>query len=431
MPGSGDDPHLRVYDRDGSSVGTEPPEDIPGVGDGSGGNGVSDHGDLTGLSDDDHPQYVKDGDDFDGQGQSQFSNLQSMGAQSISLTDQRIYIYSAGDLLSTIDPTTTTTPIQDAWDTADDGSTIYYPPIKMQTAGGLSGGGQTRHIGLGGAGRQSGTVIEDTDETTPLFVGDTQADEEDAFFQGIRFESQTTPRSAPAFKFNANVSRWNLYDVWFDRFSGDDLFDFTNGHVWSSTWRSIRSRLYDSFIYAEDSGAPLILDDVYLNSDDESSPEIDYTGSNGDLIISAWNKGGVQCPLVDASKGSENSVRYIGPGNFEPSSAPTTIPYIVRVGFDAESFVAPFAVHEGALSVDYGVSIRANGSDGSTFAARNEYGLEIFGGGDGSHVYGGPASEVNNTEGTNLNNPIVCLADVTKKVSTGTGYDGGTDDSQL
>jgi len=110
MPGSGDDPHLRVYDRDGSSVGTEPPEDIAGVGGGDGGSGVSDHGDLSGLSDDDQPQYVKDGDDFDGQGTSEFSNLQSLGSQSLSsgtLTTDALnnvrHVNAGGDIQAALD----------------------------------------------------------------------------------------------------------------------------------------------------------------------------------------------------------------------------------------------------------------------------------------------------------------------------------------
>lgn len=54
-----------------------------------------------------------------------------------------------------------------------------------------------------------------------------------------------------------------------------------------------------------------------------------------------------------------------------------------------------------------------------------------------SIVYEGPVensetwTEVDNQSGSQLSNPVVTLHDVTKKVSTGAGYDGGTNDSQL
>lgn len=50
--------------------------------------------------------------------------------------------------------------------------------------------------------------------------------------------------------------------------------------------------------------------------------------------------------------------------------------------------------------------------------------------GDNYIKYGGPISDVTGYSSV-LTNPVVCLADISKKASTGVGYDGGTDDSQL
>lgn len=45
--------------------------------------------------------------------------------------------------------------------------------------------------------------------------------------------------------------------------------------------------------------------------------------------------------------------------------------------------------------------------------------------------YQGLVSDVKNDSGALLSEPVICHGDITKKVSTGVGYDGGTNDAQL
>jgi hypothetical protein len=51
---------VNVVDAGGYFTGTDVEADLQEIGTGVGGGGVTDHGDLTGLSDDDHPQYLTD-----------------------------------------------------------------------------------------------------------------------------------------------------------------------------------------------------------------------------------------------------------------------------------------------------------------------------------------------------------------------------------
>lgn len=352
--------------------------------------------------------------------------------QLFSDTDILIADGKTGSLINRIDMSATTTPIQDAWDAAGNQGTIYYPPGDIGYSGTLSGAGGIRHIGVGGTGLTKPTRFIDEDETTPSYKATTAAEERDCYFTGIRWETQTTPRTAAGFVFDAGVRRWNLGpDMVFAGYDGADLFHFNTGGVFSSVWRSPLATGYNRFLKVDSGGAPLCLEAPYLNSSDETTPEIETTVVDKLAITDGWNKGGTACPLVDLNGNTKVAKYYIGHGNWEPSTDAGAINSII-LGYYAGGYeISGFRVG-GTYTLNQEHIVIDNMSfDGyAIIKGKNSLGITTDHATYGV-VYAGSAANVNNRTGAALSNPVACLADITKKASIGTGYDGGTNDTRL
>jgi len=151
----------------------------------------------------------------------------------------------------------------------------------------------------------------------------------------------------------------------------------------------------------------------------------------GELTVDTLTIGGVAGVAVEGTTGLPNKV---GTVNYEPTSQPggtpdyalklasgTSVDYInVRSG--SVSYVAEYTARSGS-STDLSV-----GATSGTVV--NSY-LNVSGDPGTIVEYNGQASEVDNTTGAALTYGAWCKGDLTKKRSTGTGYDGGSQDARI
>lgn len=157
----------------------------------------------------------------------------------------------------------------------------------------------------------------------------------------------------------------------------------------------------------------------------------------------SWNIGSANCGPSGASKGilaKYTSHGRIGQINWEPASG-VTIPSVVEAESAGTLELGGARIQTGP--VDQIVHLLTGG--GFVGPALTHIGPVSNGGGtvntnlivisnhpsSQTNVFANPIAVVTNSVGSTLTNPVVCLGDVAKKASTGTGYDGGTNDTRL
>lgn len=337
-------------------------------------------------------------------------HFESMGTDKLSGGyPGRVYAIAGGKVVASVDPTSSSSPVQDAIDAIGVGNrgTIKLPPGTIQDTGGWTGLGYKSVLGDWGS-----TVVEITDETVPVIDVNVKDDLEVSYIDGIWFENLTTPRTAPAIDWSASTKMAHQGRTFWNNFSGDDLFSWTSGgYPWSSHWEFIRARLYDRFIHWGDAdNVGMSIANCYLGSDDQTTPEIERTVTNasGYLNVESWNKGQVSCPVFTGIGGTVSSGVRFGPGNYEPSSG-TGADHVFYFGFKLRSELHHFHTHNATINND---TIHLDNNQGRKWIFAN-HPVRISSDNKGPLIYGGASTDINNVTGAALTYGVACLGDLT------------------
>jgi len=154
----------------------------------------------------------------------------------------------------------------------------------------------------------------------------------------------------------------------------------------------------------------------------------------GELVVENLTIGGVAGVAVEGTAGLPNQ---IGTVNYEPTSQPggtpayalklasgTSVEYINLFSSDSTvDYVAEFTDRAGAPT--------AFGTVGNKTATINNSLVNVSGDPGAIVEFDGSVGDVDNTTGNALTWGVWCKGGLTKKRSTGTGYDGGTEDARI
>jgi hypothetical protein len=344
-----------------------------------------------------------------------------------SLTEQLVYLYaSSGFHKQYVDPGTTQTPVADALATSGVAK-VELPAGDTDENSTVSVGQGTRIEGK--CARGSG--IRFTDTTSDGILVDT--DEREAVVEDVALNGTNSRSSGSAIRFTSPASGWELENVQFTNWGGNDpLIHFDTGHPYAFDWGYIRAELYG--------GVTLDIDDAGGGGGsigtlhaypDTNNVVVDIDNEDGHLSIGTLNVGGsASAALRDFADSGGDFGTVIDHINFEPSGGTQSEmvftrrpgPTVIR-----SAYCHPTVDRVYRLGVDSAGHHLAHPRAGTV----NNNIVEATADLSGACYYYGPSSEVRNSSGSVLSEPIVCLEDGVYKVSTGDGYDGGTNDVQF
>ncbi|NHN58559.1 MULTISPECIES: hypothetical protein [Halorussus] len=337
-----------------------------------------------------------------------------------------------------VNPNDTTTPVQDACDIAMSGSqstgTVLLPPTTIQEAGDVS----FERVRLFGHGTAK-TKIEFTHGGDGLVASSTQYRLSDSFIDGVNISGQSGNELTNAIHWDddagpkSHIGRITLsyYQTgvkttsdapwgshWHSIYGGTGgtgkTFHFTTGGMTDMRLdQATIANTTQSIGFHVDGGA-IYLDIGTLQFERDMGQAMQLKMSGGMLNVNQIGyENNDRNDLTGTNKGT--LVDIVGNGNIRIGQMrllDVTVNYPIECEFNTEN------VYIGTITTTTSATI-----DKNYIAVEDD--LE-------SHViYEGTIDEVDNNTGSTLSNPVVCLGDMSKKKSTGTGYDGGTDDSRL
>jgi hypothetical protein len=190
-----------------------------------------------------------------------------------------------------------------------------------------------------------------------------------------------------------------------------------------------------SGVFVFEDGGPAVSFDVlaaYPSDDASASDSTIIYNTSAALSIQALNIGGTAGKILETQFGARPPFALHN-WNYEPAGQNGTPPYLFSVdGWN--NHIGPGMVNTGSADYVFNVTTSARNS----YLARPSINItlgqtvvKVSNDPNGTVVYQGPSSEVDNQSGSVLSNPIWCQGDGVYKYSTGTGYDGGTNDRKV
>lgn len=338
--------------------------------------------------------------------------------------------YAEGEVVASISPEDSATPVQDAIDAVDAATgstgrlngwgTVEVPPRRVENAGTLTSLGGKRLLGYG----IESSIIEFTDLDAPGWEVTEFADSERSYVDGITFDgSDRTNRTAPLIHYSGGDTPYSCHmgRVQFQQASGP-VIHFENSHPFSSHWEFVRGTEYDGGLFLANNLAKMFsIGEIYGSPINPPSNNdtglVSIANTSGTVVkIGKINAGGANIRALDANLKGNGSLE-VGVINFEPST-----------GGSHDSAVR--LLNDGGTNIG-GISV-ANASDINQFvelrAAQNKHiGQCVAPGGvtinnsrvvtftdtAGANTYIGVSGEVSNNSGAALTHPIACLGDLT------------------
>jgi hypothetical protein len=222
-----------------------------------------------------------------------------------------------------IDPSGTSTPIQDANDAIDAASgsqgTILLPPGVVNTPGNIQ---LSNSISLIGRGASNGSQLLLTDETNPMFAvngeRNVMVDGVDCIGAGVGIPSK------PALDFQSSAARgWNMGQVRFRDFapSKDGVIRLAGGTVFQSHWEYVRC-VDNSGTTMRDvsSGGPANSIGTLYSNPDSDGQTLDFFDS-ANWEIGVVNVSGDVSRPSDIRNADEGTVVTIDYYNHEPGAS--------------------------------------------------------------------------------------------------------------
>ena len=233
---------------------------------------------------------------------------------------------------SAVDPTTTTTPVQDAVDavnaaTADGEGAVLLPPDTVQEDGTITGLGRINLIGWG----EFTSSIEFTDLSSDGILVAGKSDGRGAYLDGLELDGsdKASRTSGSAIRFTGTAGRFNMGTVRFDHWGGDPVIWADTGAPFSSHWQNLRFQTAGYSVRAirlDEGGPNLSIGNMYAGND-AGVPDIRQADGGAALRIGMLNLGGGSGGLF--LRENEFGRFYCGYINWEPSLS-TSLDTIVQ-----------------------------------------------------------------------------------------------------
>jgi hypothetical protein len=340
-----------------------------------------------------------------------------------------------------VDPDSSARPVQDAIDMFTDAGgkargRVLLPPETVQEEQAIQmPNGRVDILGHGSAAGGSTIEVTGTGENGITFTSSTAAGVWDGFDLRGRGPGSGTKATAVEFG-DVTVRGLKVFDLGIRGWYGPAVHFGPNNSSFELQMYDLQLTDVDAgddpaMFYVENSGPTNYIGNI------NASPSAATSGSNSTVFlldsvawdIDAMNVGG---SAGTAFKMESNFFARLGFLNYEATAQQSTPRSIVEDNAGGRMQVWNARQTSGAADYFYRIS-RGGGVYGrpgtgtltnSAFGVVSDLDFKPA-------QYFGPASDVDNASGATLTNPVVCFDAVTKKVSTGTGYDGGTNDTRL
>lgn len=263
----------------------------------------------------------------------------------------KVIAISNGEVVASIDPSTTSAPLQDAIDavnTSGDGQGAVIVPDGIETAGDLNGFSQMSIIG-----RAPKTTVTLTDTTVPLIDAATKADSRDCYWDRLRLTGPgPTAGTQPAISFGANVAQFNIGSLWLNDWDvgASGIIDCSAGHAFGSRWGYIRCSNSDGRVLDIESGGS-ILEIGGISAYNNTAQDV-VRNVNGQKLKIGWLNCGGSIGAAAHLDGEAIDQFSIGSINYEPTGSVGST--IVNCKEEATTFLGPIHANDagGAFTID-------------------------------------------------------------------------------
>lgn len=331
-------------------------------------------------------------------------------------------------------PVSNTTPIQDAIDlinsSGDGGGTILLPNGFFRHSGPIT---DFDHIEIRGQGRRETTVA--FDHGGDAIDISANSDAENAMLSRFEIYGDGDTSGGRGMVISGVPQRFHLDRVNFARWDNANkpVIEVT-GKPFQCNWLDVKLRSYQgNGIKFDDIGTNNWWGQMTIKAPGGYTP-VNFNRTGGELTIEQLN--------VSQDADRIGNIRTAGSGviqvkniHFEGSQPNGVKGNAIFAGGDGDMEIANTRIQSG--SFDYIYNTTGAATDGqfvfqrSTGNAPNNQVLRVSDDISNPAQYWGVASEVDNATGAVLSNPVWCEGDGVYKKSTGTGYDGGTDDRKV
>lgn len=354
-----------------------------------------------------------------------------------------LVVGTSGQLIERRDPAESTTPVTDAITDLDaaGGGEVYLPPGGTDDEGPLPVADNVHIYGRGHGGANASLVnITGGGKSIHLPAGD--GTKRHGSIKGVRLVNADglggqSGGDSIAMHLGDSVRGFDFdirFDDWANQVIRSDATCFEN------TWERIYANNCDaggqssSWLFDFDTFGPGNVFEQVI-----AYPTADVSGANSHILrlahdqeadVRSLNVGGTAGWAVQTG----GQVDF-GPINYEPVNPPTTPDRVIHAGGLSRSTFSTVTIQGVTVNNVYNLNGPPGGTLGEVHldnATVNGNRVYVNTDPTGTGIkYAGPVSDVNNDTGADLSEPIITLGDVTKKFSTGVGYDGGSVDSQL
>lgn len=318
---------------------------------------------------------------------------------------QRIRAFSETGHVASIDPSSSSSPLQDAIDAinADSGAgRIILPPGQIHEQGPLTGWGGKQILGYGNAYGGTELIL---DGDNPLVLCDTSVNNY-TYWDGILFKGGG--KNQPCFDFQSGVAGCNFGRLVFANFANgsEGVISFNGATAWASNWDYIRftsdctGRCVSTLDGSAATGTPQLrigMLETYATGGEPVVKNVD----GPDMHIGTLNVGGAhsQAVYVDQNIDRKLTVDYI---NFETTSGTQTD--IVEVHNEGQTRLGYVKLRSG-ITVDSMVlgEFEHGNTIVGTLATKgtiNNNKIVVNSAPNAPNFYFGPASDITNSTGT-------------------------------
>jgi hypothetical protein len=338
---------------------------------------------------------------------------------------------SDGEVVAEIDPAATTAPIQDAIDVvnAASGKGEIYVPDGVETAGDLTG--FSKMAIRGSEGRESRVIYNGGAADPPLIRADAASNARECLWDNIQLVGPGSGTDSPeAIRFEDAVAQFGLGNFKITDFGGttNNLIEMSAGHAFGARWEFLRlTNSSGKGINCSDGGAILSIGQLSAYMDDTSLLLNWQNGTH--LRVAAVNIGGSSGGLViDQPSPKTAQIDWL---NHEPTGSQGN--NVIQLNRDGLTRIGHVQHNNSSAGVNQIVYLQNNCGNkviGSVVDVHNNSSriIAVNNTTTATNYHFGDSADIDNISGSTIAEPIHCFGDGVFKISSGAGYDGGTND---